>query len=645
LDAEQLSNQLAGVYDVVARLKSGVTVEQTQQALSETTRQSDQAAGLRVYSLRTMLPRDFRQTLLLLWGVVGFVLLIACANFANLLLARATNRQKELVIRSALGASRSRIVRQLLTESVLLSFLGGAVGLLLAYWVVQAIITAGPVSLSFVRMDAVARPIPRLGEAKINLWVMAFTSGVSLLTGMVFGLVPAWQFSKPDLNRSLKEGATISATGFRLWRHHRIQSLLVVAEIALALVLLIGAGLLVKSLTTLKQTSPGFQPDKILTIQFQFPWYRFRSHDQMLAFVSRISESVGVFPGVRSVSATSSLPLTEGADIRHFNLEKMPDAPPPDDLPPGAIPPPPPQPGQAQRPSLWAHIVNVAPRYFQTMGIPLQRGREFDPHDNPDAPAVVVINQAMAARYWPGADPLGQRVHLGGPQAPWATIVGVAANSRLLAREDRTRPLLYRPLLQSVRRQADGSAAEAIKREVDYVSLVVRTAGRAEDLMGTVQKEVRTLDPGQPILRIASMEEMLSTADALPRFNLFLFGVFAVLALGLAAIGIYGVMSYAVAQRTYEFGIRMALGAQSRDILNMVLRQGMTLVLTGVVIGLGGALALTRLLKTLLFGVNTTDPLTFGLIAVLLTTVALLACWIPARRATKVDPLTALRHE
>ncbi len=660
--AEELSGPYANyahMFKTIARLKPGISFERAQRELSAIVSRFEKSAEARVHPLREVMARGFRPTLFTLWGVVGCVLLIACANFANLQLARGANRQKEIAIRMAIGARRFRIVRQLLVESTLLSLLGGAAGLIFAHLGVDALLAAGPVNLPKPLPNAVSGSLSQFAKVGINGWVIFFTFGVSLLTGVVFGLAPALRLSKPDLSSFLKEGAAVSAAGFRLWGRHRLQSLLVVAEIALALVLLVGAGLLVRSFWRLQQIRPGFQPEKLLTIQLQFPWYRFREQSQVISFIGRMTEYLEGLPGVQSVSATSSLPLIGKVNLRGFGVEnedeltitpellrRPPDFPgPPDPLHDPKYP----------YLYLWARVDYIAPHYFQTMRIPVKQGREFDKFDSEQSMPVAVINETMARRYWFGKDPIGKKLgrskrlivrpgHVLNP-SPGVTIVGIVGDSMQQALESKTLPTIYRPLLQSTRRKVDYSESEALLRESDYMGLVVRTTGRPEDLINTAQKQVWSLDPEQPSLRVAAMEDILTKAVELPRFNMFLFGVFAGVALLLASIGIYGLMVYLVVQRTHEIGIRIALGARSSDALRLVMGHGMKLAAMGIVIGLAAALALTRLIKSWLFGVSATDPLTFAGIVALLGAVALLASYLPARRATKVDPLIALRHE
>src|SRR5262245_26291054 len=660
---------------VVARLKPGLTLGEARQGLAGIARRLEEQRNatikrlarqnpapevgkfdaqreLRLQPLRELLVKDFRLSLLVLWGVVGFVLFIACANVANLMLARAANRQKELVIRAAIGARCFRLVRQLLTESVLVAGVGGALGLLCAYLGVQALLAANPAILPQLSATAKMATIPRLGEVGINGWVMGFNLGLTLFTGVLFGLAPALQFSRSDLNHALKEGAAVSAKGFRFGLRRGTQSLLVVGEVALALVLLVGAGLLIRSLWRMQQIEPGFKPDKLLALQLEFPASRYRD-TQVLSFVTRLNERLAALPGVESVGVADSQPLSRfgGNSSSIFiegklDLKAQPDDPAPDDPGPSSF------------------LSRVSPGYFRTLGIPLRQGREFGPQDRQGSLPVAVINEALAQRYWPGENPIGKRLLAFG--GGWLTIVGVVGNVRRLGLEDQPKPELYMPSLQP-----RGSTKDAIKemeaalqasakgskgRPGDWSfsftqtvthdrSLVVRTSVRPEALADAVRKTVWSLDPDQPILGLGAMQARLDEFYAPRRFNMLLFGVFALVALLLAAVGIYGVLAYSVTQRTHEIGIRLALGAQTRDVLWLIVRQGLALTLIGVALGLGGALALTRVIRNLLFGVSATDPTTFAGIALLLVSVAFVASFIPARRATKVDPLVALRHE
>lgn len=647
-DGEKLSDQYCFCYDTVARLRPGVTIERAQRELSAIVSRFGKPDEIRIYPIRELIVRNFRPTLFVIWSMVGFVLLIACANFANLLLARATNRRKEIAIRAAIGALRGRIVRQLLTESVLLALLGGAVGLFFAYLMSDALTAAGPVSFSNLGSDARPKPFPRLGEAGINEWVIVFTFGVSLLTGVAFGLAPALQLSRPDLNSFLKEGVAVSAAGFRLWRQNRLQSLLVVTEVALALVLLIGAGLLIRSFLHLQQAKLGFRPEKLFTIPLQFPWYRYRDHSQVISFIGNITEYVEKLPGVQSVSATSILPFTKGENIRYIfvqdnaNLNITPELL----KKPFGINLPPRPPSGPGKPTfyLYARNIDLSPRYFQTMQIPVKEGREFDKFDLGNSIPVTLINETMARRYWSGKKPIGERIRISGSQT-WMTIVGIVGDSMQNSFENETLPTMYRPLSQTIRRGVDYKESEAILHEIDYMSLVVRTTVQPEDLIRATQRHVWNLDPDQPALRVAEMEKALTKAFELPRFNMFLFGVLAGVALLLAAVGIYGLITYLTVQRTQEISIRLALGAQKRDVLQLVIGQGLRLTVIGVVVGLAAAFALTRLIKSWLVGVSVTDPVTFAAVTLLLISVALLACYLPARRATRVDIVKNIRCE
>jgi putative ABC transport system permease protein len=664
----------------VARLRPGVTLEQAQQEVAVIARGFAEERELRLQPLRELLVKDFRLTLLALWGVVSIVLLIACANVANLMLARASNRQKELAIRAAIGARRARLVRQLLTESVLVALAGGALGLLCAYLGVQALLAANPAILPQLSESAAMATIPRLGEVAINGWVMAFNLALKLLTGILFGLAPALQFSRPDVHHALKEGAAVSAKGFRFGLRRGTQSLLVVGEVALALALLVGAGLLIRSLWRLQQVEPGFRPDRLLTLLLEFPDFRYRNDAQVMSFATQLSERLAALPGVESVGMADSLPLSPVGSFSTISIEGKADLrAKPDDLPFGAVPPPPP-PGPAGAfigPSSFHS--RISPGYFSTMGIPLRQGREFGPHDIRRSLPVAIINEAMARRYWPGENALGKRLKSSGSEE-WRTVVGVVGNVKRFVLEDQPAPEFYLPLLQSIEEES-GSKPElsasagnkpnkagekdkpgkseeddgdsfigvmsltANPRLVSYISLMVSTRGRPEAMAEAVRQTVWSLDRDQPILQLGTMQARLAEVYAPRHFNLLLFGVFALVALLLAAVGLYGVLAYMVAQRTHEIGVRLALGAQHRDVLWLIVRHGLALTLSGVALGLVVALVLTRVLKNLLFEVSATDPATYAVIAILLVGIAFIASYIPARRATKVDPLVALRHE
>jgi predicted permease len=590
---------------VVARLKPGVTIKQAQAEMDAIAARLQQQyprtntdQGVALVPLHEEFAGAMRKPLLVLLGVVGFVLLIACANVTNLLLARATARRQELTIRAALGASRLRLMRQLLTESLLLAITGGVIGTLLASWGVGLLETLVPDSL------AQARGIV------IDVRVLGFAVAVSLLTGVVFGLLPALQVSRPNLSEALKEGGRGGGEP-----RGRVRSLLVVTEIALSLVLLAGAGLLIKSFHRLTNVDPGFQPNNALTLRMQLSGEKYGDPVKRRAFYDQMLQQVQSLPGVQAAGVITQLPLTTQGLSFSFSLE-----------------------GQAPLPAAnlpQAVFRVVSPDYFSALGIPLLGGRSFTPQDTADAPAVAVINHTMAERFWPGQEALGKRFKIGASDSPnpWMTVVGVVGDVRQTSLEQALKPELYVSHWQDRR-------FFAIPRD-----LVIRTAGDPLNLTAAVRAEIWKLDKDLPLYRVRTMEQIVAQAVAGQRFNMLLLALFAALALVLATVGIYGVMSYATAQRRHEIGIRMALGANARDVFRLVLGQGLLLTGSGVALGLMGALALTRLMKGLLFNVTASDPLTFAAVTLLLMVVALLACWIPARRAARVDPLVALRCE
>jgi putative ABC transport system permease protein len=535
-------------------------------------------------------------------GAVGFVLLIACANVANLLLARAAVRQKEIAVRVALGASRLRLVRQFLTESVLLSILGGVVGLLLSLWGVNLLKAFIPESISQARAIA------------IDSKVLIFTVLVSLLTGLIFGLAPAAQASKFNLNETLKEGGRDSAVGNR---GNRIRGLLVIAEVAVSLILLIGAGLLINSFLRLRNVDPGFRADNLLTMQVALPALKYPDLTRRAAFYTELVRRIEALPGVKSAAVTNWIPLVRQGDSITISVEGRPA----------------PAPSQGNSPSVVTRVIH--PHYFSTMGIQFLQGREFGEQDKVDSPGVAVISETMARRFFPGEDPLGKRITPGKPDSTnpddWITIIGVVKDVRQFELVADPKPQMYLSYVQA------GFFAPR--------HLVVSTNVEPLSLAATVRKTVWEIDKDQPVSNISTMENVLSESVARQRFSMLLLGIFAGLALILAAVGIYGVMSYSIAQRTHEIGIRMALGAQKSDVLKLAVGQGLKLVLIGVAIGLVAAFILTRVMASLLFGVSATDPTTFITISLVLISVALLASYIPARRATKVDPMIALRYE
>jgi predicted permease len=589
-------------YKAVGRLKPGVTIEQARADMGAIAKRLDDqyfqsGYGINLVPLHDQETHTVRPALLVLLGAVAFVLLIACANVANLLLARAALREREVAIRVALGAGRSRIIRQVLTESALLSLAGGAAGLLLAVWGLKVLVALSPAD------------IPRLDQTGIDGKVLAFTLAVSLVTGLIFGLAPALQTSKSDPNESLKEGGRGSTGGVS---GRRVRNLLVVSEIALSLILLIGAGLLIKSFMRLQQFELGFNPDNLLTMRVQLPGSKYRDGKQVAGFYQRLLERMETVPGVQSLGAISSVFLTDTPQSTNFSIEGRP-------VPTGAE-------------AIEVPLDSISPRYFRVMGIPLLRGREFDNRDVEGATPVVIINETFARRFFEGEDPIGKRFVYGSPDPknPWITIVGVVGDMRRTGFDKAVRPETFLPEAQNPDNE---------------LTIVARTATDPATFAGALRNEVWSIDKDQSVYDIKTMHQTLSEMMSQRRFNMLLLGLFAAVALTLAAVGIYGVISYSVTQRSHEIGIRIALGAQSRDVLKLVVGQGMLLAGIGVSIGLIAASALTQLMSSLLFGVSAADPVTFVLISLLLIGVALAACFVPARRATKVDPMVALRYE
>jgi predicted permease len=602
---QEAANRGNNSYEVLGRLKPGVSLEQAQSEMNVITARlkrqypdvvkSDASV---VVSLHEQRVGDIKTALLVLLGAVVFVLLVACANVANLLLARAAVRRKEIALRVALGAGRLRLVRQFLTESVLLASLGGVAGLLLSFWGVNLLKAFIPENLS---------------EAKaisVDARVLVFTLLVSLLTGLIFGLAPATQASNLDLNEMLKEGGRDSSSGKG---GNRVRGLLVVMEVAVSLVLLVGAGLLINSFLRLRNLDPGFRTDNLLTMSVVLPQQKYPDHARRAAFFSELTSRVESLPGVRSAAVTNWIPLIMQGDTFGVSVEGRPD------------------PGPDKRPDVVTRV--VSPGYFNTMGIQVLRGRQFDERlDRADSMPAAVVSETTARRLWPGEEPLGKRLQPGDSDPKgWIEVVGVVKDVRQFDLTAEPRLQMYLPYVQFewfVPRQ-----------------LVVKTEVEPTSLAAAVRKTVWELDKDQPVSDVRTMEDVLSDSIARQRFSTLLLGIFAALALALAAVGIYGVMSYTVAQRTREIGIRMALGAQAGSVLRLMLRQGLKLASAGVVLGLAGALLLTRLMSSMLFGVSATDPLTLVTISLVLVGVALLACYIPARRAAKVDPLSALRYQ
>jgi putative ABC transport system permease protein len=588
--------------NAVARLKPGVTPERAQTEIDAIAAGLEQAYpatntnwGAMVVPLHDVAVGDTRPTLLALLAAVGFVLLIACANVANLLLARAATRQKETAVRVALGASRLRLVQQALAESLLLALIGGALGLLLALWSVDLLVALG------------GDVIPRAKEIGVDWRVAGFTLGISLLTGLVFSLVPAPHVASFDVNEALKEGGRGSGGGSG---SQRFRGALVISEVTLAFVLLIGAGLMVKSFVRLWEVDPGFDPDGVLTMEVALPQSAYNKKDGTAAgFYRRLLERVGALPGVAAAGAVGSPPLGDTVYMRSISTGSQRPAP-----------------GEEDYASY--HIVGAD--YLQAMGVPLLKGRYFSPADVAGTPSVMIVSNALARRLWPGEDPVGRRVTMWEQEPITFEVVGVAGDVRNRGLEDDAEPQMYVPHGQD---------------PWTGMTLAMRTTSDPAGLVAAVRREVLALDDDLPVYNIKTMEQVLADSATQRRFSMLLFAVFAGVALLLAAVGIYGVMAYTVAQRTHEIGVRMALGAQRGDVMKLVLGQGMTLVAIGVLLGLVAALALGRVLSGLLFGVAPSDPAVFGVNALIFAAVALVACYVPARRATRVDPIVALRYE
>jgi len=589
----------------VARLKPNVSLQQAETELNLFYAQLEQQypdsnTSRRVYltPLHESFVGDVRQPLLILLGAVGLVLLIACANVANLLLVRSSTRRREISVRVALGAGRGRIIRQLLTESVLLAAIGGLLGILLAHW-----------GTSFIAYQ-LPEGIPRLQEAYVDWRVLGFTLAVSLMTGLLFGLAPALQASRLNLTEALKEGDRGSAS-----TRQRLRSVLVISEVALTLTLLVGAGLLIQSFRRVLQVDPGFKPQNLLTMQVSV---NNPDGHQIATFFQQLQENIRKLPGVKSVAVSNGLPLGVANNPIFIIVGR-------------------PLPEKGKEPGGTRYT--VSPDYFQTMGIELLRGRLFNAQDRPDTPSVVIIDEALAQQHFQNEDPIGKRLAQSTSGEPSHEIVGVVRHvehNNLDAQAQR-RPQFYFNFNQIPPDRLPGSTRR--------INVLTRTDVEPSSLTASVRAEIARLNKDQAVFNVRTMEEIVAQNVAPRRFSMLLLTVFAVVALLLASIGIYGMLSYAVAQRTREIGLRMTLGAQRRDVLRLVIGHGMKLALVGVVLGLVASLALTRTMNNLLFGVSATDPLTFVGIAFLLALVALLACWVPARRATKVDPMIALRYE
>jgi putative ABC transport system permease protein len=593
---------------IMGRLKPGVTVEQARSEmetiaanLSTEYPQTNEGIGVTTVSLPEHLTGQVRTALLILFGAVGFVLLIACANVANLLLARGTEREREFAIRSAVGAQRKRLVRQLLTESLLLALAGCAAGLFLAYWCVDAIIALSPGN------------IPRLDQVRLDRETLLFAGALGGMTALIFGVAPAYQFSRPSLQNCLKESA-LTSTGST--SRQRLRGVLVVTEIALSLVLLIGAGLLLRSFFTLVQTDPGFAAEKVVVLQ-TFINDLYPKPEQRSAYAQQVLDKLRTVPGVTAAGVTTATPFLESSidTSMPFRVSGRPDPPP------------------GGEPTVYWTVASS--EYFTAMGMSLRGGRMFDEYDHRSAPPVALINETMARRHFPNEDPVGRKLLVrgrprdSGSQQP-TTIIGVVSDIRHDGLDREPRAEHYRPFTQI----PSGS-----------VIFAVRTSADAASLIPALKARLWEVNPVQSIYAVDTLDRLVFESLKARRFSLLLLCAFASLALGLAMVGIYGVMSFATSQRTREIGLRVALGAQRRDVLSLILGQGARLTLSGVGIGLLAAWGVTRLLTTLLYGVSATDPLVFGGVALLLTIVAMAACYLPARKAMKVDPLAALRHE
>jgi putative ABC transport system permease protein len=606
-------------HQVIGRLKAGISLQAAQtdlafvsNQLEQEMQQANHGHGVQAVSLHEDVTGDSSLALLTLLGAVGFVLLISCANVANLLLTRAAIRQREMAIRTALGAGRWRLIRQTLTESVLLALLGGGLGLLSAFWIV-----------SLIRKTTIIN-LPRLDQVNLDRRVLIATLGFSLLTGLLTGIAPAWRNAEPHLYQGLIDGAR-GSMGFA---RRRLGSALVVLEVALAVVLLVGGGLMLKSFVQLIRVNPGFDPHQVLRLDLALPNPKYREPQKQRAFYEELLGRLRTLPGVESVGATTQTPLSPGDNWCAFAIEGRPDPPP----------------GEQQQAATRA----VSNDYFQTLRIPLRKGRFFNDTDSrvalplmrwyeqqpypahfndPQPAPAAIINETMAKLYWPNQDPIGRRLRI--IASPWITVVGVVGDVHHNGLNTPPNPEIYLSHLQEPQ---------------DALAVMLRTSNDPLQLAAAARQELKALDKDQPVT-ITTMDQILSNSVAGQRFNALLLGIFAALALLLASVGVFGVINYSVAQRTREIGIRLALGAQRSDVFRLIVGQGLVLALIGVAVGSAGAFALTRLITGLLYGVSPTDGFTFGLVSLLVTGVAMLACYLPARRATRVDPLVALRYE
>jgi predicted permease len=613
---ERIHNRGGNSLRIFARLKEGVSLAQARAETAAITAQLEQQypgtnRDVVVTPLKEKVVGPIETPLLVLLGAVAFVLLITCANVAHMLLARAATRQKEVAVRAALGARRGRIVRQFLTESILLGSLGGVAGLALALAATRALIAMSPPN------------IPRVQTVSIDLRAALFLVSATILTSVGFGLAPALQASAINLNDSLKEGGRSSSDGIR---RNRLRSLLVISEFALALVLLIGAGLMIRTFVSLESVDAGFNPHNVVSMVVSVAGSKEAEPGRRSVFYHQLLERVRLLPGVQAAGAINHLPLAGDLWGWSFAIEGRPK----------------PRPGEAPG----AVYRMVTPGYFLAMRLPIIRGRDVSEHDGPTAPGVVIINEHAANAYWPGEDPIGKRISFDDDKAnspTWLTIIGIAKNAK---QDDWTAapdPEVYLAAFQN--HDFLGDSASDVASHVAYITLVVRTAGDPAAVTPAMKQAAWSFDRNLAIAQVVTMDEVVAEANAQPRFEMLLLTIFAAIALVLAAVGIYGVISYSASQRTHEIGVRMSLGASRGDVLLLVVRHGMWLTFAGCVAGLAGALLLSRLMSKLLFGVQPTDPATFVAVAAGLGLVAMLACYIPARRAMRIDPMVALRYE
>jgi len=604
---ENVTNRSSTYLTLIARMKPNVRLGEAQQELDLLARhlgeqypETNANRRFLVESLLGSYVRVSRPYLLIMFGAALFVLFIACANVANLQLMRAASRQKEMAVRLALGANRWRLAQQLLTESVLLAMLGGVLGLLLSVWAIDALAAAIPANL--------AKYVTGLKNLGVDWRVFSFTLLVSFLTGIGSGLAPAFLLTRGDVNEALKEGARTATDGGR----SHLRSLLVIAEVALALVLLVGSGLMIRSFFRLLEVKPGFNAGSVLTFELSFPYRKYASPEQRAAFFAQLLPRLRTIPGVLDAGATNLMPLDNGDDSIYFSIQGQPP------LAPGQAP--------------LADYRVITPGYLGALEIPLLKGRNFTEQDVRGSTAVAIVSEKLAQRYFPDEDPLGQHVVVGEGPCEIVGVVGDVRNKSFVSesQDDRLRPAVYLPHAQ---------------HPYGQMALAVRSTGDPASLTNAVRKEVQAIEKDQPVFNVRTVSQIRNESMVPQRLSAFIFAIFAFIALLLAAIGIYAVIAYSVVQRTREIGIRMALGAQAADVLRLVIRNGMALALIGVAIGLAGAFALSRLMRTLLYGVTTTNGVTFVCVSVGLLAVAFIACLIPARRATKVDPLVALRYE